>query len=640
MTSSAEGRTTSSIFRRPGVAYAVAIGLTAVAAVVRVSLEPMWGARAPYVLFVLAVLISGRYGGLGPGLLSTGVAAIAAAYLLVEPAYVWGLRYPADLLGWTVFVGVGVAISITNESWRRQMRREADAREQAATTSRQLEIAIESGRMGTWEYDVARGQVRWSAALEAIHGHAPGTFPGTIEAFRQEILEEDRERVMAAIATSAQGNAEHHIEYRIVRRDGAVRWVEGRGQLFRDANGKSHRMVGVCVDVTDRMQADERFRMAVEAAPAAILMVDGDGMIVMVNAMTEHLLGYERGELVGSPVDRLVPLRSRGTHSGHRESFMGDVQRRPMGAGRDLFALRKDGTEVPVEIGLSPIRMAEGNYILAAVTDITGRKKAAEKEREAMRKADELNRMKDQFLATLSHELRTPINSILGYAQLLTLETMPPDRIRHAYEAIERNATSQARLIESLLDLSRLQSGKFELRKAPLELSTVVSRAVDVVGPAANAKGIRLLFTPPSAGIHLDGDADRLQQVVWNLLSNAVKFTPSGGQIEVRLSETDSVAQIDITDTGGGISADFMSHLFERFRQAESATSSGGLGIGLALVRELVEAHGGTVAASSPGHGLGSTFTIALPLRIAHGGLAPASSSDPHVADRSPTALS
>ncbi|HJR63250.1 MAG TPA: PAS domain-containing protein, partial [Gemmatimonadaceae bacterium] len=296
MTSSAERRSTRTIFTRPGVAYVIAIGLTVGAALVRLALEPMWGGRAPYVLFVVAVLVSGRYGGLGPGLLSTGVAAIAAAYLLVEPSYVWGLRYPADLLGWTVFVGVGVAISITNESWRRQMRRESDAREQAATASRQLEIAIESGRMGTWEYDVRSSKVVWSAALEAMHGYAPGTFPGTIEAFRNEILDEDRERVMAAIATSAQGNAEHHIEYRIVRRDGAVRWVEGRGQLFRDANGKSQRMVGVCVDITDRMHADERFRVAVEAAPAAILMVDRDGMIVLVNAMTEHLLGYERGE--------------------------------------------------------------------------------------------------------------------------------------------------------------------------------------------------------------------------------------------------------------------------------------------------------------------------------------------------------
>jgi PAS domain S-box-containing protein len=607
-----------------GIAYAIALVSTTAATLVRLALDPIWGFKVPYILFYPTILVSGWFGGVGPGVVATILSATAAAYFWLEPPHSWAIANPSDIIGLAAFIAVGVAISAISEAWRRQtnrvaslLRSERDAHAQVAAAAKQMQIAIESGQMGTWEYDIRTGAVRWSAALEAIHGYAPGEFPGTFTAFRDEILDEDRERVVSAVTASMQGSGEHHIEYRIVRRDGSVRWVEGRGQLFRDGDGKPQRMVGVCVDVTERKHADERFRMAVEAAPTAIFMVNQTGTIVMMNALAEQLLGYQRGDLIGSPIDQLVPERVRESHRRYRESFTREASPRPMGAGRELFAMRKDGTEVPVEIGLSPMRTTEGVFTLAAIADITERNHVADLQREAMRRTEELNQLKDQFLATLSHELRTPINSILGYAQLLSLATLPPDRVRQAIEAIERNANSQARLIESLLDLSRLQSGKFGLRLEQLDLGTVVSRAADVVRPAADAKGISLRLALPAWPLQVSGDADRLQQVVWNILANAVKFTPSGGEVVLQLERVDEEARIEVKDTGTGMSADFLPHAFERFRQADvsGTTPTSGLGIGLALVKELVEAHGGSVTAKSPGAGKGSTFAVALPLR-------------------------
>jgi PAS domain S-box-containing protein len=220
--------------------------------------------------------------------------------------------------------------------------------------------------------------VKWSPGLEAIHGYAPGAFPGTFEALRAEIHPEDRDRVLHAIADAAEQRRDHHIEYRIVRTDGAYRWVEGRGQLFFDESQQPERMVGVCADITEPKQAEERFRMAVEAAPAAMLLVDERGSVVLANALTEELLGYGRDEIIGQPVDRFVPARFRHDHSPHLGGFFRDPQQRRMGAGRDLHAVRTDGSEVPVEIGLSPIRTADGVFVLAAVTDITERKRAEE----------------------------------------------------------------------------------------------------------------------------------------------------------------------------------------------------------------------------------------------------------------------
>lgn len=520
---------------------------------------------------------------------------------------------------------VGVILVFRDITQRREAERERDllqqrdrhSRMQAEVAASQLHAALEAGHMGTWEYRLASGTVSWSPGLEAIHGYAPGTFPRTFDAFRSEIHPDDRARVLQAIDEAVAHDRNHHVEYRIVRRDGSVRWVEGNGQLFRDAAGSPERMVGVCADVTERKRAEEQVRLAVEASPAAMVMVDREGRVIFVNAMTARLLGYTQKEMIGMQVDALVPERLRGRHRDFRATFYSDAQPRPMGAARDLFALRKDGTEVPVEIGLSPIETADGVVIVAAITDITERKRVESALRDAKVSAEEANRMKDAFLATLSHELRTPLQSILSYVYLLRSGTLSRERSLEALDAVQRNAQIQIRLIESLLDLSRIEAGKLDLRMEQVDLVKIVSAAVDVVRPEAEAKQqtIQIVTAPQPLGTF--GDSARLQQVVWNLLSNAVKFTPAEGRIEIRLQQTDSRAELRVSDSGQGIDPAFLSRVFERFSQADRTREHGGrgLGLGLAIVRELVKAHGGSVVAESAGEGRGSSFTVTLPLR-------------------------
>jgi signal transduction histidine kinase/ActR/RegA family two-component response regulator len=237
-------------------------------------------------------------------------------------------------------------------------------------------------------------------------------------------------------------------------------------------------------------------------------------------------------------------------------------------------------------------------------------------EQKARAEAEKLNRLKDEFLSTVSHELRTPLNAILGWSQILRTSKVDEARMNRALETIERNARSQAQLIDDLLDISRIITGKIRLNVQTVQLLPVIEAAIDTVRPAADAKNIRLqAVLDPAAGPVL-GDSERLQQIVWNLLSNAIKFTPKRGRVQVCLQRINSHVEIVVADTGQGISAEFLPYVFERFRQADSSItrSFGGLGLGLAIVRQLVELHGGTVHAESPGEGQGATFTVKLPL--------------------------
>jgi CheY-like chemotaxis protein len=234
------------------------------------------------------------------------------------------------------------------------------------------------------------------------------------------------------------------------------------------------------------------------------------------------------------------------------------------------------------------------------------------------REAQEANRAKDEFIATLSHELRTPLNAMLGWAHMLRANVLPPETQRRALETLERNVRAQAQLVDDLLDVSRIVAGKLHMKGDEVDLTTVVSSAADTVRPSAAAKGLSFhVVVDPDRQVVVMGDADRLRQILWNLLTNAVKFTPRGGRVEIELRTTDAGASVVVTDTGQGIREEFLRHVFERFRQADSTSSRkhGGLGLGLAIVRHLTEAHGGTVSAESPGEGLGATFTVHLPVR-------------------------
>jgi signal transduction histidine kinase len=257
--------------------------------------------------------------------------------------------------------------------------------------------------------------------------------------------------------------------------------------------------------------------------------------------------------------------------------------------------------------------------------DITARKQTEAKlaqllvrERTARADAEKANRLKDEFLATLSHELRTPLNAVIGWSRILKAGRLDNESSVHAIEVIERNAWAQKQIIEDILDVSRVITGKLQLHLGPVSLVPVVNAALDAVRPAFEAKDIRVQTQFSDDLKVIAGDANRLQQVVWNLLSNASKFTPVGGTVGIRVSQDETYAEIEIRDTGPGIDTEFLPHVFERFRQADGSTTRthGGLGLGLAIVRHLVELHGGQIAAENISPGSGAIFTVKLPLPV------------------------
>ena len=370
-----------------------------------------------------------------------------------------------------------------------------------------------------------------------------------------------------------------------------------------------------------------------ENALVPIHWLGPDGRILRANRAELEMLGYTREEYVG---------RAVAEFHADPDTIQDILDRLAQGETLHNYPARlrcKDGSIRYVRIA-SNVLWSAGRFVHAHcfTRDVTERiqmeealraeRKRAEQERDRLLeneqqlriKAEEASRIKDEFLATVSHELRTPLNAILGWARMLRTRSLAPGTAAQALETIERNARFQARIIEDILDVSRIVTGKLRLAVHPVELAPVIETALESVRPAAEAKNIRLEARLAAAPAVVLGDPDRLQQVAWNLLSNAIKFTPEGGAVETGLEVTGSVVRLTVQDTGNGIPPEFLPYVFDRFRQGDSSTARkhSGLGLGLAIVRHLVELHGGDVFAESPGVGLGATFTVELPLLHTH----------------------
>jgi PAS domain S-box-containing protein len=404
---------------------------------------------------------------------------------------------------------------------------------------------------------------------------------------------------------------------------GARALVLNARRLDNPEGGPERILLGV-EDVTERKEAElamARLAAIVESSDDAVIATDLDGVITGWNQGAECLYGYTAQEAIGRLFTLLIPPE----RFGEEESILERLRRGEHIKHFETTRLRKDGGAVDISLTASPIKNAQGEIIGASGIgrDITERKRADEairgayeQESAARAESENANRLKDEFLATVSHELRSPLNSILGWARMLSGKRLDEEESARAIEVISRSARAQNQLISDLLDVSRIITGKSRLDVSRVELIPIIEAAMDIARPAVDAKKIRLVSTLDPAAGPVSGDADRLQQVVWNLMSNAVKFTPEGGEITVRLEREGTHVTIAVGDTGEGIEPEFLPFIFDRFSQFESrpARVHGGLGLGLAIVRHLVELHGGTVSAASRGRGQGATFTVDLPL--------------------------
>ena len=402
---------------------------------------------------------------------------------------------------------------------------------------------------------------------------------------------------------------------------------------LKDTEGKVTGGVIIIRDVTDQAQVEDdahdayrRLKFHVESSPLAVIEWDSDFRVSRWSESAVRLFGWSAEEVIGKHVNEWQFV------------FADDVDAVELVTNRQRQGVEvhgllrnrnytREGAVLFCEWYNSVLHDASGNLVsvLSLVLDVTAKKLAEEersalllRERDARRQAEEADRLKDEFLATLSHELRTPLTSILGWASMIRSGEVEGANANRAMETIERNARSQARLIDDLLDVSRIITGNLRLDLHPLHVGPIVEAALDALRPTAAAKGIDLVTDIVPGDCLVRGDTNRLRQIIWNLISNAIKFTPRGGSVKIKLERGQASAQLTVVDSGEGISTEFLPFVFDRFRQAEGSISrkQGGLGLGLAVVRHLAELHGGNVSAASEGIGKGSTFTVDLPLAV------------------------
>ena len=507
----------------------------------------------------------------------------------------------------------------------------------------QYRLLFEANPQAMWVYDLAT--LRFLAVNDAAVRHYGYSRSEFLEMTIKDIRPPEDVKLLEEYLGSENAGAQNAGEWRHRKKDGSI--IDVEITVSRLTFGGRPAEFVLVQDVTERKKAEralriseDRYRDLVDNSHELICTHDLEGRVLSVNPWAARVLGYPRDALIGINIrDGLLPEYREQFDDYMRtvitEGSAGGVMKVRTATGETRLweyhnTLRTEGVEKPIVRGMAH--------------DATERRKALKREKEARLEAEAANRVKDEFLSTLSHELRTPLTAIMGWADLLLHDEVEPKNRRQALETIFRNANSQCQLINDLLEVSRIITGKLRLEFVACELHSVIEAAAESIRPTAEAKGVRLqVLLEPQVG-PVFGDRERLQQVVWNLLSNGVKFTHKGGVVQVTLQRINSHVEIVVNDTGVGIRSDFLPHVFDRFRQADGSTTRnyGGLGLGLAIVRHLVELHGGTAWAESAGEGQGSKFSVRLPAMVANEDHSPQDLKQPAIAavearDRQPS---
>jgi PAS domain S-box-containing protein len=607
------------------------------------------------------------------------------AAILSAPPVAPGVAVALFVISAAVVAMIADRVSLTRRRLHRVIE-ESRAKELEVQRERaRLQEIIASIPGVVWEAWGApdSGQQRIDYVSEYVRrmvGYTPAEWTATPNFWLQIVAPEDRENAARVAYERFQSGEEGENEFRWIAKDGRVRWVLARSVVIKDASGTPVGMRGVTFDITDRKVAERRLALLSDISTTGLVHpafgdvghyiarrtaeVIGDACVIgVVNGETLQRVAYAHRLPEAEPyLAALTDVPDLAAGSGPYQDLLRNprtivvgtvtpdmlrnVDQRvdsatverfksrtgvicPLVSGGHVFGTLALGRSDRTPYSEDEIRLVEAIAGRAAMLLDNARlietaQREAEQARQARVEAEEAGRVKDEFLATLSHELRTPLNAILGWAHMLKDPSLTPERRHAAIDTIVRNAQSQEQLISDILDVQRIMAGKIRLNVRTINLGDIIRSAAETVQPSADAKHVRLqllvdLDVPP-----LSGDADRMKQVVWNLLSNAIKFAPKGGHVQVRLLRGDDCCELVVEDNGPGIAPEFLPHVFERFRQADSSTTRAhkGLGLGLAIVRSLVEMHGGTIAAgNADGQGRsGAVFTIQLPLRAAHGG--------------------
>jgi signal transduction histidine kinase/CheY-like chemotaxis protein len=554
--------------RPPLLRYGVAVLAVLVALLARWLLQPVLGDNVPFLLFFPAIMIAAWFGGLGAGLLATALSALAATVFFLSPVFSLAIGTVSGTVQIGIFSGVGAFISLLSEGLHQSRRR---AETTAAESLRQKEETL---RVRAEALESDRQEQRSREELETMNRigrilAAELDLEKLVQALTDEATAVTRAQFGAFFYNVTGPNQESYTLYTL---SGVPREAFSRFPMPRNTHVFGPTFRGEGIVRSDDITKDPRYGKN----PPYRGMPEGH---LPVRSYLAAPVMSHGGEVLG------------GLFFGH--------------SGTGVFTDRDERILAGIA-GFAAVAIDNANLYREA--------------REAKTQAEEANRAKDDFLATVSHELRTPLNAMMGWGQILLVSDADGEKRQKGLETIVRNGRLQAQLIDDLLDVSRIITGKMRLDVRPVELVSAIDAAIESIRPAAEAKKITLLsLLDPLAG-PVAGDPARLQQVVWNLLANAIKFTPKGGKVEVRLERVNSHVEIIVADNGIGIGPEFLPHVFDRFRQLDNSIKRqyGGLGLGLAIVRHLAELHGGTVRVKSPGEGQGSTFVVMLPVSVAY----------------------
>lgn len=593
--------------------YLLALATVAAATLARLVVDPLIHDQIPYFVYVAAVVVATRWAGVEGGLLSTVVAAFVGNYLFVSPRYEFW-PHGEDWMAMVLFSAVALGLVAVVARWRQQEQETRRLQEQTTAVLEQMPVGVVvTNGAGVIQFrnstfDRVLGTT--SRVGMTLAEFRDGREYTTLRTQGGAEIQTDERPVSRAL----RGETVHDEEIQVVLPGGSRRTVSASAVPIRQADGRIAGAVGAITETTERkrleaqlLQREEQLRAATLAAEVGVWTWTPGTSRMSVGANWRQLFGVAAeadvtfetwvGALHPADRDRAVETLNRAWRE--RQDF--SVEYRvvcPDGTVRWLV----DRGRASYDAAGAVIGMAGINL------DITSIKEAEDALRDA-------NRLKDEFLATLSHELRTPLNAIVGWSDMLRRGSLKPEELSRATESIYRNAKLQSEMISDVLDVSRIISGKVQIQPKPMDLPALLHNAMESVRAAADAKGVVLVGEINAIRFPVSGDPTRIQQVFWNLLSNAVKFSNAGGLVRVSLCLEDGQARVRVSDTGIGISPDFLPHVFERFRQRDSSSTRhhGGLGLGLAIVKHLVELHGGTVEAESPGEGHGATFTVTLP---------------------------